>query len=284
MRVLEEKIPEVLRALIFKGGRMLRTRLAQTHRIQYKGDIDLVTEMDRAVESLFVTGVRRWFPEHEVVSEEREEGAGRNPWQSPRAGNRIRWILDPLDGTTNYAHGLPHFAISAGIEVDRHIRIGAVYNPMLDEFFLAVRGKGAWRNGRRVHVSSTRRLDRALLATGFPYDVRTSRENNFDFFKSLAVRSQAVRRAGSAALDLCDVACGRFDGFWELKLKPWDVAAGSLLVQEAGGRVTDFHGRRFDLYQGDFVASNRHLHAAVVNVLAETSARRRRRRRVGSRY
>jgi len=260
-------VAEVLRTTVLRAGALLRRNLGQSHQVCYKGEIDLVTEMDRAVESMFTRAIRRCFPEHEILSEEMEEGAGRNPWHRPQASRRLRWIIDPLDGTTNYAHGLPHFAVSAGLEREGRIVLGAVYDPMLREFYFSQRGRGAWLNDRRLRVSSTDNLNRALLATGFPYDIRTSPENNFDYFRAMALNSQAVRRAGAAALDLCDVAAGRFDGFWEMKLKPWDVAAGALMIEEAGGRITDFSGRRFDLYGGSFIASNGHLHRALARKL-----------------
>lgn len=269
------EMTEVLRATVLRAGTMLRRQVSAEHQIRYKSEIDLVTEMDRAVEALFARTLRRHFPGHELLSEEMHSGAGPEAWR--RTSSRVpRWIVDPLDGTTNYAHGFPHFAVSAGIEVNGRIILGAVVNPMLREFFFARRGRGAWLNGRRIRVSRTDRLNRALLATGFPYDVRTSRENNFAYFQAMAVRSQAVRRAGAAALDLCDVACGRFDGFWELKLKPWDVAAGSLVIEEAGGRISDFSGRPLNIYGESFLASNGRVHAEMAEVLARAGRKPRR--------
>jgi myo-inositol-1(or 4)-monophosphatase len=259
---------DLMRALVDRAGDLLRRRLGRVREVRYKHPTDLVTEMDQAVEKLFLTAIHRRFPEHEVLSEEREEAAGRDPWRRPAASSRPRWVLDPLDGTTNYAHGFPHFAVSVGLVLDGRVVLGAVANPMLGETFFAQRGRGARCNGRIIRVSGTQRVAQALLATGFPYDVRTARENNFAYFQAMARASQAVRRAGSAALDLCDLACGRFDGFWELKLKPWDVAAGSLMLEEAGGRITGLTGRRFDLYGGSFLASNGRLHAELTRVLA----------------
>lgn len=256
-----------MQSLCLRAGALLRKQLGGAHRVAYKGRINLVTEMDRVVESLLVSAIRRNFPDHEILSEEMDEDSRPAGWNRPAAGGRPRWIIDPLDGTTNYAHGFPHFAVSIGLERLGRVVMGAVCNPMLGELYFAREGQGAWCNQRRLRVSQTRRLDRALLATGFPYDVRTSPENNFACFKAMVLAGQAVRRAGAAALDLCDVAAGRFDGFWEIKLKPWDVAAGALLIQEAGGRITDFSGRHFDLYGGSFLASNGRLHPALVKVL-----------------
>lgn len=257
---------DLMGSLLAQAGELLRRRLGRVREVRYKHPTDLVTEMDRAVEALFARALQRRFPEHELLSEEREEAAGRDPWRRPRGG-RVRWVLDPLDGTTNYAHGLPHFAVSVGIEIAGGVELGAVADPMLGETFFARRGRGARCNGRRVRVSDTRRMDQALLATGFPYDVRTTRENNFACFEAAARASQAVRRTGSAALNLCYVAAGRFDGFWELKLKPWDVAAGSLLIEEAGGRITDLGEGAFDLYGGAILASNGRLHSELARVL-----------------
>jgi myo-inositol-1(or 4)-monophosphatase len=265
------EITEVLQATVLRAGALLRRRLGAQHEVRHKGIIDLVTEMDQAIERLFARTLRRRFPAHVLLSEEMAEFGGPATRRRP-AGKSWRWIVDPLDGTTNYAHGLPHFAVSAGLEREGRILLGAVYNPMLREYFFARRGGGAWLNGRPIRVSAVTDLNQALLATGFPYDVRTSRENNFAYFQALAVNSQAVRRAGAAALDLCGVACGRFDGFWELKLKPWDVAAGSLLITEAGGRITDFSGRRFDLFGGSFLASNGRIHGAMARILAAASS------------
>jgi myo-inositol-1(or 4)-monophosphatase len=267
-----DELSEVLRKLVLRAGDLLRNRLGASHEVRHKGEIDLVTEMDREVEALFIQTLRRRLPKHEVLSEEMAEDAGRRTRRRPATSRSWRWIVDPLDGTTNYAHGLPHFAVSAGLEREGRILLGAVYDPMLREYFFARRGGGAWLNGRPIRVSAVADVNQALLATGFPYDVRTSRENNFAYFQAMAVNSQAVRRAGAAALDLCGVACGRFDGFWELKLKPWDVAAGSLLVTEAGGRITDFSGRRFDLFGGSFLASNGRIHGAMARILAAASS------------
>ncbi len=263
----DARMMEVLRALLLKSGDLLRRRLETAHQVEFKADADLVTEMDREVEAGFLRTVRRHFPGHEVLSEEMEDAEKCAVWREPARQNKIRWIIDPLDGTTNYAHGFPHFAVSAGIERRGKIVMGGVYNPMLRELFFARRGRGAWRNEKRIQVSRICKLKRALLATGFPYDFRASEQNSFSNFRSMSWQSQAVRRAGAASLDLCDLACGRFDGFWELKLKPWDVAAGSLMIEEAGGRITDFYGRSLDIYGGSFLASNSYLHAAMIKAL-----------------
>ncbi len=175
--------------------------------------------------------------------------------------------MDPLDGTTNYVHGYPCFSVSIGFEVNGQLVLGVVYDPMGDEFFHAIKGDGAFLNGRRISVSETRDLDHSLLATGFPYDIRESQENNIDNFANFSLASQGVRRDGSAALDLCYVAMGRFDGFWELKLRPWDLAAGIVMVTEAGGRVSDFSDGTFRLDSGEVIATNGLIHGQMVSIL-----------------
>jgi len=175
-----------------------------------------------------------------------------------------------LDGTTNYAHGYPVFAVSIALEVEGLIILGAVYNPLSDEFFAAERGAGSYLNGRRLKVSSTAALSRSLLATGFPYDIRTDGNNNINYFKSMAFHAQAIRRAGSAALDLACIAAGRFDGFWELKLAPWDTAAGWLIVEEAGGVVTDLAGGPYNIHSPHILATNGLIHAEMTRIFAAT--------------
>jgi myo-inositol-1(or 4)-monophosphatase len=179
----------------------------------------------------------------------------------------FRWIFDPLDGTTNFAHRFPIFSVSIALEYQGRIILGVVYDPMRDEMFQAVAAEGASLNGQRIKVSGTDDLNKSLLATGFPYDIRESPVNNIAHFNHFLTRAQAVRRCGSAAMDLCYVACGRFDGFWELKLKPWDQAAGALIVQEAGGRVSDFDGREFGINSQEALATNGLIHEAMVRVL-----------------
>ncbi len=244
------------------AGLVLKKRLGHAGAISYKGVIDIVTEMDKTSEFLIMKGINKAFPDHGILTEEASEIA-------PKAGGgkSKRWIIDPLDGTTNYAHGYPVFSVSIAFEYAGSVILGVVYNPMLDELFLAEKGKGARLNNKKIRISGIDSLDRSLLATGFPYDVRSSKNNNLGHFSDFAVRTQAIRRAGSAALDLCYVACGRFDGFWELKLKPWDTAASTLIVKEAGGTVTDFKGRPFSLYSGECLASNGLIHREMINVL-----------------
>ncbi len=248
----------VAREAAFRAGRLLRENLNGTREISYKGEINLVTEMDRLSERVAVETLLSAFPGHGVMAEEEtriENGPG------------FVWIIDPLDGTTNYAHGYPNFAVSIGLEQSGEITLGVVYDPMRDELFSALKGRGAYLNDRPIHVSDADTLIRSLLATGFPYDRVVSKENNLNYFNALLMASQEVRRSGSASLDLCSVAAGRLDGYWELKLQPWDVAAGSLIVREAGGMVSDFSGVGFSVYDKEILANNSRIHRQMVEAL-----------------
>ena len=241
-----------------EAGRLLMRHFRTNFSIAHKGDINIVTELDVAAEKLIVSRILDAFPAHSVLAEESHPNAARTPFT---------WIIDPLDGTTNYAHGLPVFCVSVGLEIDGEVEWGIVYNPNLEEIFTARRGQGAFLNHERIRVSKVGPLGVSLLATGFPYDIRTSERNNLNYFREFALRAQAVRRVGSAALDLCYVGCGRFDGFWELKLNPWDCAAGCLVVREGGGRVTDFRGKPCSIYDEECVASNVIIHDEMIAVL-----------------
>ena len=253
---------QFIEAIAVEAGSLLRERLNDLHTVQYKGEINLVTEADRLSEALIVERIRGAFPGHDILAEESPETA---------TGSGFRWIIDPLDGTTNYAHGYPIFCVSVALEVEGEIRLGAVYNPTLAELFVAERDGGAFLNGRRLAVSRTAKLSRSLLATGFPYDLRENRNNNFTYYREMAMNAQAVRRAGSAALDLAYVAAGRFDGFWELRLMPWDTAAGWLLVTESGGAVTDLRGDPYQLHSPHILASNGLIHGEMTDILAATN-------------
>ena len=241
-----------------KAGQVLQGRLGRTRRVDYKGAVNLVTEMDFRSERIIVSEIRKHFPEHGFLAEEKAQ---------ERTGSPYRWVIDPLDGTTNYAHGLPVYCVSIALEYGGEIILGVVYDPSREELFVAQKGKGARLNGRRMTVSKTSRLSKSLLTTGFPYDLRESPVDNFDHFRNFALRTHAVRRCGSAALDLCYVAAGRMDGFWEMKLGAWDLAAGSLMVQEAGGKVTNFEGRSLGLDGSHVLASNRRIHGEMMNIL-----------------
>ena len=240
------------------AGKVLMQRFGTALTVEHKGEIDLVTEVDRASEDVIVSVLRGTFPRHDILAEE---------GQYADSGSRYRWIVDPLDGTTNYAHGFPWFAVSIALEVENEVTLGVVYNPFSQELFWAEKGKGAFLNDVQIGVSRTGRLGDSLLATGFPYDRKKSDANNYDHFVHFQQAAQACRRPGSASLDLAYVGAGRLDGYWEMKLKPWDVAAGQLIVSEASGRVSDFDGDPFDIYGVECLASNGRIHQEMIDVL-----------------
>jgi len=248
------------------AGRILIDRLGRALQVSNKGDIDLVTEADLASEKLIIERIRSHYPRHAILAEE----SGASDGVTTLSGeSEWKWIIDPLDGTTNYAHGYPCFCVSIAVERAGTIDIGVIYDPLRDEIFAAERGQGATLNERRIRVSGVEHLNGAMMCTGFPYDVR-QRPEFARHFTNFTMRVQAVRRDGSAALDLACVACGRFDGFWEDGLNPWDVAAGVLLIEEAGGRVSDFRGAPFDIYTPKVLASNGLVHDAMMRVLRES--------------
>ncbi len=255
-------IPQLseVEALARQAGEILRDGYGRHLQIDNKGEIDLVTEVDRQSEAFLIGEIRERFPQHSILAEESGIQAG---------DDGCTWYIDPLDGTVNYAHGVPVFSVSMALQVDGKLRLGVVYDPLRDECFSAEAGKGAWLNAKPIHVSGESGLSNSLLVTGFPYDIRTNPENNLDHYGRFAILSQGVRRLGSAALDLTYVACGRFDGYWEVRLSPWDVAAGTLIAQEAGGRVSDIYGgdEHFPAARS-ILAANPILHARMMEVLA----------------
>lgn len=242
------------------AGRIQRQYFRGDVDIQKKGRIDLVTAADLAVEQMFRELITRRFPDHAVLGE--EAAAGTQPRDA-----RLRWIIDPVDGTTNFAHGLALFCVSIALQVDGRTELGVVYDPIADELFTAERGLGARLNGAPLRVTACPALVDALLCTGFPYSVREERRRQVDVFAAFLGEAQAVRRLGSAALDLCYVAAGRFDGFWEERIHPWDIAAGALIIEEAGGTVTGMAGEPFDPFAGHIAASNGPLHDAILAVI-----------------
>ncbi|MCA1629942.1 MAG: inositol monophosphatase [Acidobacteria bacterium] len=242
------------------AGRVLAEKFGRALQVSNKGDIDLVTEADLAAERLIVERIRSYHPRHSILAEE-----GGDVTREERA-SEFKWIIDPLDGTTNYAHGYPCFCVSVALERAGEIVIGVVYDPTREEVFAAERGGGATLNARRIRVSDVEDLNAAMICTGFPYDVR-DRGDFARHFRNFIMTAQAVRRDGSAALDLAYVASGRFDGFWEEGLRAWDVAAGKLLVEEAGGRVSRYDGTEFRIYEPPILASNGLLHDAMMRVL-----------------
>jgi len=241
-----------------EAGRILSNMLGRVSHVVKKGDIDLVTEADLGAEKAILKKIRENFPEDIILSEE----TGKHGETSDRV-----WLVDPLDGTTNFAHGFPFFAVSIALEVEGEIVIGIVDIPFLGETFTAINGDGARLNSRPIKTSKTRQLVESLLATGFPYNVHKKPEKVMELFEKMLVRAQGIRRPGSAAIDLCYVASGRIDGFWEQDLKPWDTAAGTIIVKESGGKVSTYEGTPYDPYQKSIVAANPFIHDKMVAVL-----------------
>jgi myo-inositol-1(or 4)-monophosphatase len=248
--------------IVLKAGDIQAARRGSGFRIDKKGEIDLVTEVDLECERMCRAVLAERFPEHDILAEEL------GPTERTRAASRFRWVFDPLDGTTNYAHGLPIFCSSLALEIDGQPAVGAIYDTTRHELFTAERGHGARLNGARLRVSETSELGNALLVTGFPYSVHRESGDLVALFGEFLGRARAVRRLGSAALDLCYVAAGRLDGFWEQHLKPWDVSAGSLILEEAGGRITGMDGGPFNASAGHLVASNGHVHDQMLAVIS----------------
>jgi myo-inositol-1(or 4)-monophosphatase len=245
------------------AGRLINGFRGRELAVAYKGAVNIVTEADRQAERLITEMIRQVYPDHIIIG---EEGGKPAPPVSSVAREPV-WFVDPLDGTTNFAHGFPFYCVSIGVEVGGRVAVGVVYDPVRRELFSAIQGQGAFCNGRRLRVSSTEKLDQSLLVTGFAYNIRTSRQNNFGHFSHFSLRCRGVRRTGSAALDLCYVADGRLDGFWEMHLWPWDTAAGSLIVEEAGGRMSGFNGQPHELRVPELIASNGRIHEEMVGVL-----------------
>jgi len=256
---------EVAEKAAREAGALLASMFHRPMAIEKKGQVNLVTDADRMSEELIKNIITSHFPDHSFKAEEGTESS---------RDSRYLWIVDPLDGTTNYAHGFPVYCVSIGLVKDRELIAGCIYNPNLDECFTAEKGRGALLNGRRITVSEMPDLKDSLLATGFPYDIRESPNNNLREFAEFATAALAIRRAGSAASDLAYVACGRFDGFWEFKLSAWDIAAGILLVEEAGGKVTSWSGGPYDIHKGEVLASNGRIHRQMMAVLDSVKIRK----------
>jgi myo-inositol-1(or 4)-monophosphatase len=240
------------------AGEHIRQSASQLRQVDYKGRADLVTDVDRRAEEIILDGIRRTYPEHAVLAEE----SGGNAVQSD-----FRWVVDPIDGTTNFVHGYPFFAVSIAVQYRQETVAAVVLNPVLGELFSAIKGAGAHLNGNPIAVSPTSELSRALVATGFPYSLGNRWQHSMTLFEAFYRNSHGVRRDGSAALDLCCVAAGRFDGFWEYELNPWDIAAGLLIVQEAGGKTTDFSDNSSGLYDRQVLASNGRIHSEMLQLI-----------------
>jgi myo-inositol-1(or 4)-monophosphatase len=252
-----EKLAVAKKAAL-EAGKYILKAMPEKHHIDKKGIVNLVTEVDRGAEKIIYRIITEAFPQDRFIAEEGSSNDGKSG---------LVWYVDPLDGTTNFAHRLPHFCISIGL-VEAGIPVaGCVYNPNLDECFTAAKGQGAFLNDKPIHVSQVENLTDSLLATGFPYDLRDSSEDNLVNFALFYKNCQAVRRAGAAALDLAYVACGRFDGFWEFKLQGWDIAAGIILVREAGGQVSNYSGNPVEITKGEVLASNGKIHSVMLDTL-----------------
>jgi myo-inositol-1(or 4)-monophosphatase len=250
-----------LEALARAAGEILRAGFGQRHQVRYKGAIDLVTEYDHLSEGLILKEIKSRWPEHRIVTEESGILDGQDCCQ---------WYIDPIDGTVNYAHGVPIFCVSLAYAEDGVVQLGVVYDPMRDECYSAERGQGATVNGQTIQVSQPANLDRSLLVTGFSYDIRTNPDNNLAQFAYFSLHSQGVRRLGSAALDLCYVGAGRFDGYWELAIKPWDIAAGGLIAEEAGAVVSNTQGSPDYLTAPcSILAASRNIYEEMLGVLRD---------------
>jgi len=243
-----------------KAGEIIKKAYHQkTTNIKYKGDVDLVTETDLMSEKLIIEHVRRYFPEDAIISEERD---------IINADAKRKWIIDPLDGTTNFSHRYPFCAVSIGVEENNLMKYGVVYNPILNELFFAELGKGAFLNYENIFVSKTDKMSNAIIGTGFPYDRWEKGEFYIQEYLAFTKKCQGVRRAGAAAIDLCYVATGRLDGFFERKLKPWDMAAGSLIVKESGGNISQFNGKNWHFSNDTIIASNSIIHTNMIKILS----------------
>ncbi|HLX36926.1 MAG TPA: inositol monophosphatase family protein [Candidatus Binataceae bacterium] len=265
-----EDIEKVALRAARAAGRIHMSWLHRAEATRKTNPLDLVTEADKEAERAVIATIRRAFPDHAILAE--ESGASGNT-------SAHRWIIDPLDGTTNFAHGFPAFCVSIAYEYRGRVQVGVVFDALRKEVFIARRGKGARLNGEPIHVSKSKKLETSLLATGFAYDRRERRRFYLCFWEEMMMRVEGIRRAGSAALDLASVASGRLDGFWEFNLKPWDVAAGSLLVEEAGGKMTNMDGTPFDLAGAQLLATNSRIHAEMAKVLREIRPEAERRHR-----
>ncbi len=253
-----------MQAMAREAGSLLMDYFHQHVKIEYKGDVDLVTVADRKSEALILEKIRGRFPSHDVIGEEGTR---------IETGSEYKWYVDPLDGTTNFAHGYPVFCVSLAVERRGQRVAGVIYDPTRDEMFIGELGAGARLNGEAIHVSSIANLGECLIGTGFPSQKRHKNPNIY-FYHQLTLCTHGVRRAGSAALDLCNVASGRYEGFWEFNLNPWDTAAGVLIVEEAGGKVTDFSGGNFQIASRETLASNGLVHEALLHEFQEIFAGR----------
>jgi len=265
--VTRARLKKTLMEALRESGDILYRMMPKINRFRYKdtAKLQIVTEADIRSEAAIIRRVKKSFPDHSFLAEE----------SAPQGSSPYRWIIDPLDGTTNYAHTFPMNCVSIACENAGEIILGGVFNPFLKELFFAEKSKGAFLNGKRIRVAKTRKLAESLLVTGFPYDRKTHARYYLDIYGEFMIRCHGVRRTGSAAMDLCYVACGRFDGFWEMKLQAWDTAAAKLIVEEAGGKVSDFRGNGYSVYDPEILATNARLHPEMLRILRPFFAKRR---------
>jgi myo-inositol-1(or 4)-monophosphatase len=255
-----EHLKEVLIRAARAAGKIIQERFDGSFKVEHKdgGLNNLVTEVDKQAEACIIEVIKNTFPDHSIISE--EIGELLKP-------SEYKWVIDPIDGTVNFAHGLPICCVSIGLLHNDELQMGAVYNPMMNEFFLAEKGRGATLNGQPIHVSGKKEIKTAFLVTGFPYNWPESSEHPIKVFERMVLEGLPVRRLGSAAIDLCWVACGRFDGFWEYNLQAWDVAAGYLMVEEAGGKITNFNGQHYNVFEKETLATNGLIHEAMLALI-----------------
>lgn len=242
-----------------KAGEIIRENFHKKKLIDYKGRINLVTNVDIEAEKVVIEIIRNYYPKHNILTEETEHK--QNPDQE------YCWVIDPLDGTTNYVHGFPFVCVSIALQKNGKSVVGVVYNPILNELFFAEKGKRCVRNDEEIHVSDNPDFSKSLLATGFPYDMLNDARNNIQYFSKLIKQCRGIRRPGAAALDICYVACGIFDGYWELELYPWDTAAGIVILEQAGGQVSKFDGSEFSIFDKEIVATNGKIHEEMLEIL-----------------
>lgn len=242
------------------AGKILADNLGHISKIDYKGRCDMVTNVDRESEEFIANQLEKRFPEHDLLAEESHHA---------EAKSEYRWIVDPLDGTNNYVHGIPFFVVSIALEYKNEVVLGVVFNPVSKELFWAGKGEGAYLNDDKLHVSRNAKMEECMLCTGFPYGFGDDKKRNLEYWRRFQLIAQGLRRFGAAALDLCYVAAGRLDGFWELSLHPWDVAAGLLIIREAGGRTTNLEGQPATPYESGYVVSNGLIHEEMLKVISE---------------
>jgi myo-inositol-1(or 4)-monophosphatase len=253
------KLKQTLTEAAYESGKILSKNFGGKYKISSKVIVsNLVTEIDHRSEKKIISVIRKNFPDHSILTEESGKLSKDSEYQ---------WIIDPIDGTVNYAHGIPLTCVSIAIEKNGEVIMGVVYNPMGGEYFFAEKGKGAYLNGKKILVSKNSSIEKSLLVTGFPYNSSTFKPNPADLFKKFLMMNVPIRRLGSAALDLCWTACGRFDGFWEYNLNAWDVAAGKLILEEAGGRLSNFEGKKYSIYMKEILATNGKIHKNILGVI-----------------